>query len=732
MNSGTKERVRAGRSRRISVPSGNLRGERLSDLEKVLAPRAVAVIGASVDSTRISGRPVHLLLQHQFSGAIYPVNPKYRQIEGLPSYGTVADIGKPVDLAIVVTPAAAVLDVVEQCAAAGVRAAMILSSGFGESGPSGRLLEDRLRQIAQGSGIRIAGPNSEGFFNLTHGVAAGFSPAMDYERGLAVARQGPIGVVAQSGGMGFALFNRGLDLGLGFSKVISTGNEVDLDFLDYLGYLVQDSATRVILAFLEGLRHPERFREVATAAAQARKPIILSKVGRSEAARRAAQSHTGSMAGEDRVYDAVFRQWGLIRVDDLDDMLDMAMYFSLQQRRLRGRRFAILTGSGGGGVWLTDGLVQEGLQVPELDAEVQSQLRGFVPAYGSTSNPVDLTAQAASGGGIEKALTIVGRSDGIDAVAMIMALTPEDRMMARRPLLEEAIASIDKPVINFSYRPPTERSAEIMADLGIPYFLSPMRAARCLGQVYRYEQRIEHMHRPIEPNGFDPPLPPHDIAWTEAAAKTWLQHCGFPITRERLASSPAAAVAAAEALGYPVAIKVQSPAILHKSDIGGVQLNLTNAEAVQTAYAEVCRAGGRTQMDGVNQIEGVLVQEMVPDGVEMILGAVHSDFGPIVMLGFGGVYAEAIRDTTMRLAPVDRDDVREMLAELRGRASLENWRGRPESDVEALIDVVVRFSHCAWAWKHTIAEMEVNPLMVRRKGRGVVVVDAAIVPIRPS
>ncbi|MCL8207476.1 MAG: acetate--CoA ligase family protein [Actinomycetia bacterium] len=695
----------------------------MDSLARILRPESVAVIGASRDVDRISGRPVHLLRQHGFGGRIYPVNPKYDEIEGLRAYPRIADVPEPVDLAIVVTPARAVVDVVRQCAEAGVRAALVLSSGFGEAGEDGRVLEEELRGIRRTSAMRILGPNSEGFFNVTAGIPAGFSPAMDYERGLTVARRGPVGVVAQSGGMGFAVFNRGLDLGLGFSQVISTGNEVDLTLVDYLEHLVADPDTRIILAFVEGLRQAPRLKAVAEAAHAAEKPLIVAKVGRTEAGRRAARSHTGSLVGRDVVYEAAFRQWGVLRADDLDDLLDWAMFFSINRRPVHGRRVAVLTASGGGGVWLSDWLVASGLEVPELEPAVRERLGTFVPPYGSTVNPVDLTAQAASGGGLERALEVLGQSERVDAVAMIMPLAPEERTVARGPGLKAALGAHHKPVVNFSYRLPTPRAAAVMEELGIPSFPSPARTARALAAAARW-----HTWRPaagVSPAADAPTLPPGP--WTEAVVKAALGRAGIPVTREILARSADEAVAAAEALGYPVAVKVQSSALAHKSDIGGVRLRLQDAEAVRRAWTAVMEAAAKARPDV--PLDGVLVQEMVPDGVEVIVGTtVDPDFGPVVMVGLGGVFAEALADVAVRVAPVDAATAREMLGGLRGRALLEGARGRPAADVEALAAVVARISAVAAAWSDTVAQLDLNPVMVHPRGQGAVVVDAWAVP----
>lgn len=695
----------------------------MDSLARILRPESVAVIGASRDLDRISGRPVHLLRQHGFGGRIYPVNPKYDEIEGLRAYPRIGDVPGPVDLAIVATPARAAVEVVRECAAAGVRAVLVLSSGFGEAGADGAALQEALRAVRRTSAMRILGPNSEGFFNVTAGIPAGFSPAMDYERGLTVARPGPVGVVAQSGGMGFAVFNRGLDLGLGFSQVISTGNEVDLTLVDYVEHLVADPDTRIILAFVEGLRQAPRLQAVAEAAHAAEKPLIVAKVGRTEAGRRAARSHTGSLVGRDVVYDAAFRQWGVLRADDLDDLLDWALFFTANRRPVRGRRVGVLTASGGGGVWLSDWLVASGLEVPELEPAVRDRLATFVPPYGSTVNPVDLTAQAASGGGLERALELLGQSERIDAVAMIMPLAPEDRTVARAPGLKAALAAHDKPVVNFSYRLPTPRSAAVMEELGIPYFPSPARVARALAAAARW-----HTWRPAagaEVLADAPLLPPGP--WTEAALKAVLARAGIPVTREVLARSPEEAAAAAASLGCPVAVKVQSPDLAHKSDIGGVRLGVSGPDAVRAAWAAVVEAAAKARPDVV--VDGVLVQEMVPDGVEVIVGTtVDPDFGPVVMVGLGGVFAETLSDVAVRVAPVDQATARAMLAELRGRALLEGARGRPPADVEALAALVARVAALAGAWAGVVAQLDLNPVMVRPRGQGAVVVDAWAVP----
>jgi acyl-CoA synthetase (NDP forming) len=701
----------------------------VGELDGLFNPRSIALVGASSDPHGISGRPLRLLIQHGYPGALYPVNPRHRELMGREVFPRIADVPGPVDLALVMVPAAVTPGVVEECAAAGVRYALVISSGFAEAGAEGRARQEELARAARSSGIRLAGPNSEGFFNVAAGVAAGFSPAIDPERGFAGARRGPVGVVSQSGGLGFALFNRGMELGLGFSLVVSSGNEADLTFLDYVDHLVDDPETRVILGVVETLRGARRLIDVARRAAERGKPLVLAKIGRSPVAARAAASHTGALVGSDAAYDAAFRQLGVVRVDDVDELLDAAVCFSAG-RLPAGRRVAVVTPSGGAGAWLADACAAEGLELPEVEQEIQAEIRSFVPSYASTTNPVDLTAGVMARGGLERSIELLGRSPRFDTIAVVTTLASEADFRRNEPELRRVAADRGKAIVYYSYTLPKPGTIEALRAMRIPCFPTPRRTARAIAWAAGYAAFLRRRGEVAvfgarEARPRPGPLPEGEGA-SEARARAFLAPCGIPAPREGVATSPDEAAELFRRLGSrPVALKVQAAGLAHKSDVGGVRLGLDDKAAVRRAYDGVVGAVRRARPGRV--VDGVLVQEMVDDGVEVILGArVDPDFGPVVLCGLGGLHVEQLGDVALRLAPVSAAEARAMVAELRGARLLDGVRGRPPCDVDALVGAIARFSALAAALPREVAAVEINPLAVRPRGLGVVMLDAAM------
>jgi acetate---CoA ligase (ADP-forming) len=459
-------------------------------LHSFFAPRSIALIGASADPLSISARPLRMLAQHDYVGALYPVNPRHAELDGRVVYSSIAAVPERVDLALVAVPARLVPGVLEECALAGVRHAVVLSSGFGEAGPEGQQLQSAIADIVARTPLRVCGPNAEGFYYPAARVCATFSPTIDPEHGYEVQAPGPVAVVSQSGGLGFALLNRGRDLGLTCGAVVSTGNEVDLGWLDYVDYLLDEPSIKVVLGFVEGLRDRHRLAEVARKAAHLRKPIVVAKMGRSEVGRRAAAAHTGSDTGSDNEYATAFRELGILRVDDVDDMLDLAAFFSFG-RLPPGRRLAVLTTSGGAGAWLADACAERGFSMPSPPPEIQSEVRSFIPAYGSVDNPVDITAQAVFGGGFERALGLLAHSDDFDAIAGVGSMAREDRFLSSLPDLRAATETSRAALLFYAYTQPSPAVVAGLGGLGIPCYPTPLRAARALAGALWYREFLE-------------------------------------------------------------------------------------------------------------------------------------------------------------------------------------------------------------------------------------------------
>lgn len=447
-----------------------------ADLAPLLAPRSIAIIGASSNPARLGGRPLQILLQHKYPGPIYPVNPGHGTVGGLPAYRSIMAVPGPVDVAAVIVPAPQVLEILRECSVAGVRTAVVFSSGFAEGGKEGRLAEEQIAAIARNSGMRVLGPNGEGFFNLTDRIPLTFSPTVDYERGLSNLLPGNVAVVSQSGGLGFALFNGGQAVGLGFSHVVSTGNEADLGALEVTASLLEDPATRVVGLLIEGFRDDEDLGPVAERAHELNKVLVVAKIGRSVAGIEAAVAHTAHRAGDDEEYQRAFTRYGVVRVYDQEDLLDACFALS-GPHRPSGRNVGILTTSGGAGVWMADACDSAGLEVPELHAPLQAELRSLMPSYGSARNPVDVTAEVVNRAGVARPLEVLLASSQTDMVVWIASLAAPHVLEREHDDIRRVVESSTKPILVYSYTTPGPASIAALAELGLPWYPSPGRTA---------------------------------------------------------------------------------------------------------------------------------------------------------------------------------------------------------------------------------------------------------------
>lgn len=708
----------------------------MAALDSLLSPASVAIIGASPEPHKIRGQLLSLLRKNGFAGRIVPVNPSYPAIDGLACYPTIAAAGSPVDVALIAIPAAGVLAALEECAAAGVRHAVIISSGFAEDAAAPAAMQAAVGALARRTGMRILGPNGEGFHNEVARVSATFSPAVDREADVfPTAVQARLGIVAQSGGMGFALYNRGRALGLSFSSVVSTGNEADLTVADILAHMAGDADTAGILLFLESVRDPAAFAAAATAARAAGKFIVAIKIGRSTVGKLAAASHTASMAGWDAGYDAMFAHHGITVANELDEALTLAAALATNPPA-RGGRCGVVTISGGAGAWAADALEAAGLSLPELGAATQEAIRAFIPSYGTARNPVDLTAGGAQGGGTLRTIALMMEDPAIDQIAVVTTLANPARVSLDSAALGALLAERRKPVLFYSYTLPSALGRQTLAEAGAvicPSMALLAQAARLL------QARGERALGGATP----PPLalpaevrshlagPPGALA--EHAAKALLAACGIAIPAGRLVTSRAGLASAVAALGFPLAVKIQSAAIPHKTEAGGVRLGIVDTAGLEAAFDAV-RANAARHAPGA-PIEGVLLEAMAPKGVEMIIGILRDpDFGPVVTVGAGGITTELFRDIAYRLAPLDEAAAVAMIRTLRSAPLLEGFRGAPPADLPALARLVSLLSRLAVAARESIAEMELNPVIVHPAGQGCTIADALLVraPVGPA
>lgn len=711
------------------------------DLTPLFRPRSLALIGASDDPTRIRGKILAQIVKGNYPGRIFPIHPTARTIQGMPAFAAIGEAPGPIDLALIAIPAESVPATLAQCAAAGVRSALVFSSGFAEEeGGAHRALQDELRAIARDTGMAVAGPNSVGMLDLAEPLAATFSPAIDFAA-LPGLRADParrrIGIISQSGGLGFALFNRGLKRNLAFSTVINTGNEADLDACDILDFMLDDERTGIVLMFVEAIRRGRRFVELAERALALDKPIIVAKIGRSPAGRRAAASHTASLTGSDAVHDAIFRRYGVIRANDQDDMLDIAAACALCPRP-HGKRVGVVTISGGVGGWLADTLESHGLTVPEFSAALQREIRQFLPSYGAAFNPIDITAQAIGNDHRLRSIAALEAAAEIDAIAVVSTLAADPRMVYEKAALAELVARQRKPILFYSYPLPSEQARRDLAEIGVPCYTSLRGPALALAALADREaascDRARLTTSPGDPVSRDVALRRLDAAaemLCEYEANDVLAAYGIATLPARLAKDAAAAVDAATSLGYPVALKIQSPDIPHKSDAGGVALGLADAAAVRDAWAAMlARIAERLP---AARLHGVLVQTMAPRGLEMIAGTVDDvDFGPLLTVGLGGIHVEMLGDVATLPLPIDALDAQSLLERLRGVRLLGPLRGAPARDRAAFAALLVRLARLQGDFAGHIATIDLNPVLLHDAGDGISVVDALIVQRRPA
>jgi len=685
----------------------------------------------------LRGRLTRALIEHGYDGRVHPVTRSQSEVFGLRAYPTVAALPEPVDLAVILVPAAHVVETLEQCGGRGVRAAVVISSGFAEeSNEAARARDLELGRIADRHGIVVCGPNSEGIVNPLRPLVATFSPVFhDPTQRLlpATAKGRPIAVSCQSGALTFSFLSRGRAKQLRFTHQVSAGNQTVLEAHDYVDWWLDAGDADIFLLYLEGIRRPDRFRAVATKAAEAGKPLIVAKVGRSVAGRRAAASHTGALAQAGDIDDAIFRHHGIIRGDDLDHMLDVAAAFSFC-RLPRGNRVAVITGSGGSAVWMADILSAHGLELPVLEEDIQKRILALLPSYASAQNPVDGTAQAIHEVGYARLVEIVRESKQIDVILLIGSLANEATAGKRAEELASIVDATHQPIVLSTYTTASPGAMARFAEAGIPCYTSMPSCARAIRALVDYSAFQTRLHCRQAAPATSPGLRDEvgralaaaGPVLAEAEAKVVLARYGVPRPPEALVRSADDAVAAAAHIGGPVALKVQSPDITHKTEAGAVALGLVGDTAVRDSYQRVLASAGKAHPDAA--VHGVLVQSMAPPGCEIILGITRDPtFGPMLMIGLGGIHVEVLRDVAFAPVPIERDEALALIGELRGAALLDGVREAPPADRAALAELMGALSRFAADHADLIEEIDLNPVIVHAQGQGLTVVDALIV-----
>jgi acetate---CoA ligase (ADP-forming) len=689
----------------------------VDQVRRLFNPRSVALIGAT-DKSRWSWSIFGNLKLHGFAGPVHLVNPRGVPVHGQDSYARVADLPKPVDLAFVMVPTSAVLGVLAEVADAGIPSVVLLTSGFAEVGADGAELERQVVELARSRGLTILGPNGNGFINAAARITPYGLPIDEPLLG------GPVGVVLQSGALASSVLTFAQTRNVGVSLLVSMGNESMVSMTDVMRYLIDDDATRVIALFIESVRRPDEFIALAREALAAGKPIVAIKVGRSQTGARVARAHTGSLVGDDAVVDAVFRQHGVIRVDCLEDLIITAGLLAATGP-LPGNRVGFVTASGGASEIIADRAEDEGIEIPEFAPETVERLRQVVPEFAATQNPVDVTGYILVDRNLlRNALTAVHDDPSLDALVVVTDLPrslPADPTLILDGFRQtgELIRRSPKPIVVMgnTLTDITPVGRDVAGQTGFPGVLGGIHhGLTALGRAVRWSEvyRAALARTPAAaPVSAEPALTLPDetgASWSEYRASAFAAEHGIPVVPSVLATDPIAAAEAANALGYPVVVKLAADEIEHKSDIGGVKVGLRDPAEVMAAYADVVSAGREVGAD----VAGALVQPQRSGGIELLVGIVTDPvWGQVLAVGLGGVWVEILRDTAIRVLPVDRDQILQALRSLRGAQLFDGPRGTEKADLDAVADAIAAAAALAGRLGDRLEALEINPLLVR-------------------
>jgi acetyltransferase len=693
----------------------------------------VALIGASTEQNKLSGRPIRYFREFGYAGRLYPVNPKYKEIAGLPCYANLADVPGEVDLAVITLPATAVPAALAACGAKGVKAAAIISSGFAEVGGEGVELQEKLQRLASQYGIAVCGPNCSGFVYVPEKVTASFSVGL--HGGFPAA--GPAAFVSQSGALSSYILGAARERALGFRYWITTGNECVLSFTDYLKYLLEDSEVRLVLGYLEDARDGAAFQAVARRALTLDKPLIIMKTGRSEAGAQASVSHTGSLAGADEVYQAVFARNGVLRAETLDELFDLAI-IAQAARRPRGNRVQVVSISGAAGILMADIGAECGLQFTDLTDATKHELRKIMPPFASIANPMDVTAEAVARPELlRQAAEVIVKDPNVDNLVIFYGIVPRAHEKLAGDMAQVA-AGTDKLVMVTWFPLPEPEIWRGLARSGVPVFSEPARAIRALGKMVQFvETRNKTLATQPASTGKKRNLIAPEVdkiiakaknqsrkSLTEFDAKQLLKACGLTVPCGGLAHSADEAKALAAEIGGPVALKASSPDLPHKTEAGVIRLNVGSPAEVELAFDAIVAQANR--WNPAMQLDGILVEEMIAGATREVIVGARQDlrFGPVVTFGLGGIFVEAIGDFSVWPAPLTLDEAREMIRKIRGYPILTAFRGRPAGDIEAVAKALCMIGEIAAQRREQISELEINPLFVLPEGSGVIVGDA--------
>ena len=690
-------------------------------LESLLRPQSVAVIGASDNPARIGGRPIYSMLKDNFQGKLFPVNPNRDIVQGLQAYPNISSVPVPVDSAVISVPENVALQVIKECAESGVKSAVVFTSGFAETGTAGLDAQQQIAKIASDSGMRILGPNCLGVFNLSAGWFGTFANTLASKK----IATGPIGIVTQSGAYGGHLFTITQNRGVGTNYWVPTGKEVDIDVAEVIKFYASEPEIRVIISYAEGIKNGNRMREALQAARNAKKPVIFMKVGSTEAGARAAASHTASLAGEDAIYDGLFKQYGVYRAETTEEMADVA-YACQFGRYPNGPKIGLQTISGGIGVQMADAASKKGFDVAPLPKSTQEKIINLIP-FAGVNNPVDFTGQVLNERKLlEDSMRFVIDEADYDSQILYLASLPISEFT--KDISLEIFTALRKrypeELMFLSMIGPQE-SRKAYEEIGYPCFEDHSLAVRAMAALRYFAEVFKQGKQKVIPSTKGNKLARLEKNISEFEAKSILSAAGIPANTEFLTQSCEEAIEAQKTIDGPVVLKVASPDIPHKTEIGGVLLNLTTKEEVEESYQKLII---NVQSNAPKaKIDGIIVAEMITGGIETVLGVTKDPvFGPTVMFGLGGVFVEVLKDVTFRVAPFGPEEAHRMIDEIRGRAVLDGARGAPPTDIDALANAISKLSIFAAENSDTIQTIDINPFLALPKGA--VAVDALIIP----
>jgi len=687
-------------------------------------PKSIAVIGASREPEKVGHKIFRNLVSSGFQGGLYPINPKTKELLGFKCYPSVVEVPDEIDLAIIAVPARIVPMIAEQCGSKGVKGIVVISAGFSETGREGTMLERKLLDICRKYKMRMQGPNCLGIINTQSRMNASFAATNP--------SSGNIAFVSQSGALGSTILNWALQNNVGFTSFISLGNESDLNAADFIEALAEDPQTRAIGLYIEGVKDGDRFIEVARKTTR-KKPIIALKAGTTDVGVRAVSSHTGSLAGSDTAFTAAFRKTGILRVETLEELFDLVLAFK-DQPLPKGKNVLIITNGGGPGILTADACEKMGLNLPLLEHGIREELRKSMPPHSSLNNPVDVLGDADENR-YKLALEAGLKSRKIDGIIIILtpqAMTPTEKVAK---VIADISKTSNKPIIAaFMGLDDDSLPIKTLQENNIPNYVFPEAAAYVLKRMYDYGLILKsEREEPPTFSDVDNEKVREILAKVRREDRLNLtveesfqvaEAYGISIPRARIARDSREAREIADSIGYPVVMKVVSPDVLHKTDVGGVVLNVNTGEEVERNYDAILRKIRASMPEA--RVSGVLIQRMVPQGKEVIVGAVRDiQFGPLMMFGLGGIYVNFLRDVSYRLCPLTRSEAREMIEETKAYTLLRGVRGERPSDIDSVIEVILKVSQIMRFFKE-IVEMEINPLFVYGENEGYSAVDVRI------